>query len=283
MPSYTVESAGEALYTLAYMCKIDGRKVSPRGQETYEIPAVTIELLNPTDCLSTGMGRKFNTKLAALEALQLIGGFSDPGLMATASPATSQFLDGGTFAGAYGPRILPQMDAVVRRLGTDPDTRQAIATIWDPTYDLQVQPRDIPCTVYLSWYVRDGKLDMHVHMRSNDIFLGFPYDVVQFTQLQCTLAQYLDYEVGVYRHYADSLHLYARDWERVQEMTSPPMKKDRTRIDGICCNFEYGDYFTSIAKVARDITYLNERATVFEQPVDGEAWFIDQMRKLRGA
>ena len=51
-------------------------------------------------------------------------------------------------------------------------------------------------------------------MRSNDLWLGFPYDVFQFTCLQVRMAMELGLDIGTYTHIAGSLHLYARDFEK---------------------------------------------------------------------
>jgi len=282
MPHYRFDSAASALFTLARDVQEFGVQTAPRGQKTYEMRAATIEISDPRDCLTAGIGRKLNTKLAALEALQLIGGFSDPVLMASAAPLTAKYLDGGQFAGAYGPRIISQMDAVVQRLADDPDTRQAVVQIWDPSRDLFHQHKDLPCTVYFTFYVRDQQLQMHTHMRSNDLWLGFPYDIVQFTQLQCTLAKYLEIQVGAYTHYADSLHLYERDLPSVNQLTAPSFLATGSRmlLDGIDFRQEYSTWSESVAQTARDITYLYEGNPVFDHPSPAEAWLIKQMRNI---
>jgi thymidylate synthase len=51
-------------------------------------------------------------------------------------------------------------------------------------------------------------------MRSNDIWLGVPYDYFVFTSLQTKMAMELGVDVGEYTHFAGSLHLYKRDLDR---------------------------------------------------------------------
>jgi thymidylate synthase len=45
-------------------------------------------------------------------------------------------------------------------------------------------------------------------MRSNDVFLGLPYDLTQFIALQGAIAKALDIEMGQYVHVVGSLHIY---------------------------------------------------------------------------
>lgn len=92
-----------------------------------------------------------------------------------------------------------------------PETRQAVIHIKEAS---DKASKDVNCTVYLQLFIRDGKLIMHTHMRSNDLWMGFPYDIFQFTFIQVLMAMELDLELGEYVHIVDSLHLYKRDYEK---------------------------------------------------------------------
>ena len=74
--------------------------------------------------------------------------------------------------------------------------------------------KDLNCTVCLQLFIRDCKLYMTTYMRSNDLWMGFPYDVFQFTCLQILMAMKLHVGIGTYTHVAGSLHLYERDWQK---------------------------------------------------------------------
>lgn len=56
-------------------------------------------------------------------------------------------------------------------------------------------------------------------MRSNDLWLGTTYDVMQFVMLQASIASVLKAGVGKYVHTAGSLHLYERDWDKARAVT----------------------------------------------------------------
>lgn len=196
-----------------------GHRTAPRGQETLEVMGALIELENPYRTLPVGIGRKPSLRVAAVEALQLIGGVCHPERMVAASSNMANFMDGGTFHGAYGPRIRAQMPTVIRRLQRDNDTRQALVTIWDPALDAHVEGlRDYPCTISLQFFVRDEQVVMHTHMRSNDVWWGLAYDVFQFTQLQLTVAGVLGLPAGSYYHHVNSLHAYARDFPAMDQL-----------------------------------------------------------------
>lgn len=124
--------------------------------------------------------------------------------------------DGETNNSAYGWRIFNkfgfnQWRHVFDLLKKDPNTRQAIIHIKDAD---KAPTKDTPCTVYLQFLLRDGKLNLSVHMRSNDVWMGVPYDMFSFCFLQMLMAMSLEVGIGEYTHYAGSLHLYKRDYSK---------------------------------------------------------------------
>src|SRR5690606_26043016 len=58
-------------------------------------------------------------------------------------------------------------------------------------------------------------------MRSNDLWLGLPYDIMMFTRLQSAMAWALGVRVGKYVHTTFSLHLYERDIPKVDHLHAP--------------------------------------------------------------
>lgn len=199
-----------------------GSDAAPRGLRTKELLGTTIILSNPDDALPTGVGRGVNLKIAAAEAIQLVGAFSSPELLLHTGGQFNTFLEpDGTFWGAYGNRIGIQLIRVWEKLCDDPDTRQAVITLWNPLLDNERGHPDYPCTLSLHFMIRDGRLDLHVTMRSNDVWWGLAYDAFQFTQLQLTLAGSLGIAAGRYFHHANSLHMYERDWHRADGLREP--------------------------------------------------------------
>lgn len=202
----------------------------PRNIATHEVVNASVVLTDPTQSLPLGIGRKLNTKIAAVEALQLLGGVMHPAAMLKASPHFADFMDGGTFHGGYGQRTRGQLSAVVDRLRNDPHTRRAVLTMWDPLHDLFTEgAHDYPCTIALQFLIRDDRLQLHTHMRSNDVWRGFAYDVFVFTQLQLAVASCLNLTPGSYFHHVTSLHMYATDVPAYDAMIHPDAMKDYGR------------------------------------------------------
>ena len=255
-----VDTAAQAIVDAYHMIKFHGSEVTVRGMKTKELEDVTFEFSSPHFCWAYGLRKSMKHAIGVAEAMQLIGAFSDPVRMCEIAPNMKAFLDGGIFKGAYGIRAGAQIDKIVELLKNDPETRQAVITLRDPYRDLFEKSKDVPCTIAMSFRIRNGKLNMTTHMRSNDLVWGFPYDVIQFSLLQMTIAEELGIENGIYTHHADSLHIYERHAKMMQECVSKFNEE---------ANSQPKLYGLSSRAFAADIFYCNDthidKMTMFEK------------------
>lgn len=197
----------------------EGRPIAPRGEQTLEVSGARVRLTDPYDSLATDTGRGIVTKLAVVETLQCIAGVDEADTLVAAAPHYAAFIGpDGKMRSTYGNRLADQMSHVEAKLRADPSTRQAVATPWRHEMDAHLGEYSYPCTLALGYFIRDGLLEAYTTMRSNDVWLGLPYDVFQFSQMQLTLAGVLNVGVGQYVHDAWSLHIYARDLDKAEKL-----------------------------------------------------------------
>lgn len=128
--------------------------------------------------------------------------------------------DGITLNGAYGYRLrnlngVDQLKKAIDILREEQSTRRVVLSMW-AIEDLGSTSRDVPCNTSLMLKIRNNQLDMTVVNRSNDLFLGVPYNVVVFYLLQCYIAAKIGCRVGSQRHFTDSLHLYSKHLTKAQ-------------------------------------------------------------------
>lgn len=220
MPEIVIDDMQDGYREWVDYVRMNGKERSPRGIPTVNVRDLTVILRNPERSLTEHIGRKASTRLAALEALQLVAERSYPDIMCRVAPNTAQFLNVyGNFNGAYGDRIAGATELVINRLRTDHETRQAVLTIFDTKRDLGLlDNRDVACTVALLFEISGGALHCKATMRSNDVMWGVAHDVFMFTTLQRTLAAFVGVDVGEYRHNAYSSHFYLRDTELADTM-----------------------------------------------------------------
>lgn len=241
MQNKPVKSANVAWLTELSNVLNDGTDVSPRGQLTKELLQQTsvIDMRRPVITLPE---RHLSTKFLGGEAYWILSGDNR---VETIAPYNKNIVnysdDGRTFFGAYGPRIMSQLNYIVDKLRSDADTRQAVLTIWREN---PPETKDVPCTVAVHFMIRDNKLNCHVYMRSNDLWLGFPYDVFNFSMLShlvcCRLNAYVVaeggsiIEPGVLYHTASSRHIYMQHFEQAERLVrlhnpaAMPLETDET-------------------------------------------------------
>lgn len=100
-----------------------------------------------------------------------------------------------------------QLTRVIQMLKNNPETRQATISIYDGK-EMDKYDHDTPCTYAVQFTIVNGKLDMCVTMRSNDLWYGFCNDQYQFSKLQMMISNALNIPMGVYYHFAHNMHLY---------------------------------------------------------------------------
>lgn len=191
--------------------------VSRGGNVAAEFINTVTVIQDPTYNIVTSEVRGLSMRYAVGELLWYLSGSNKVTDISNFSSAWKRLSDDGeTVNSAYGYRIkykfgFDQWEHVKKLLVADPYSRQAVIHIKDASNE---PTEDLPCTVCLQYFIRDGALHATTYMRSNDIWLGFPYDVFTFTCLQMKLAMELGISVGTYTHIAGSLHLYERNLQK---------------------------------------------------------------------
>jgi thymidylate synthase len=199
-----------------------GETLVSRNGACLEVTGWTGTIGDPRRAWTWNPGRKLDPAYGSAELLWYLSGSSDATMLKSYAPSYENYLDDGVHAyGAYGARWREgdQLRNAVLLLKEQPATRQCVITCWRTT-DLKMArergTKDMPCTLTLQLLWRRNALDMIVTMRSNDAWMGMPYDVWCFTCLQRMIAACVDADVGVYHHRVGSLHLYEPHHERAR-------------------------------------------------------------------
>lgn len=74
-----------------------------------------------------------------------------------------------------------QIKWVIDEIRKNPDSRRLLVSAWNPK-DMPDQKLP-PCHVQFQFYVRHGKISCKMDMRSNDVFLGLPFNIAQYALL----------------------------------------------------------------------------------------------------
>jgi thymidylate synthase len=99
-----------------------------------------------------------------------------------------------------------QIDYIAQKIAASPNTRRAVAVTWNPVVDENLD--DCPCLQLVQCLLRDGKLQMKVVFRSNDILSAAGSNMYALVRLQKAIADRLGVACGRYTHVALVPHVY---------------------------------------------------------------------------
>lgn len=123
----------------------------------------------------------------------------------------------GTIGKAYGYQLAKykQVDNLIKTIKEDPTSRRMITTLWNiedlPEMALQ------PCAFQTLWNINKDKLNCMLTIRSNDWFLGNPFNVAQYAALVHMIAQVTNYKPGRLTVCINDAHIYENHIPQIQE------------------------------------------------------------------
>lgn len=230
-----------------------GQLQASRAGETIEVVGWAGQLVNVDRNVLVSKVRRMDPAYACAELLWYLRHDGCVRMLCAYAPSYKRFanppIEDGMAWGAYGARwrdnpgfasgtgavrqftghaLVSQIDAAVQLLKDKPDSRQAVVTMWDSGDLAQAligSMNDMPCTLSMQFLIRSGVLHCVVSMRSNDVWLGMPYDVFCFTSIQRIVASRLGVRSGTYTHCVGSLHAYRKDADKHGFVTDMPNAK----------------------------------------------------------
>jgi hypothetical protein len=194
--------------------RTSGKMEHSRNGPVLTIPdPVTLTIQYPRERVITDPVRNANPFFHVMEVVWMFAGQKNVEWIAQFNSGMRNYANEGKINGAYGHRWLvrwgDQIGTVVDILSNDPDSRQAVITMWDPVHDFAPHWKDRPCNTHVYFRVRDGWLDMTVCNRSNDYVWGMMgANAVHLTYLFELIAAAVGLGMGRYRVFTNNLHFY---------------------------------------------------------------------------
>jgi thymidylate synthase len=178
-----------------------------------------------------------NPAFAIAEVVWIMTGRNDAAILNYFNSALPKYAGCDiNYHGAYGHRLrkhlgLDQLTRAYAALKANTTSRQVVLQIWDAKSDLPApdgteMSSDIPCNIVSMLKIRREKLEWTQIMRSNDLHLGLPYNMIQFTTLQEIIAGWLCVDVGSYNHLSDSLHVYSDCYQHLSRSEVVPVSSN---------------------------------------------------------
>lgn len=164
--------------------------------------------------------RRLHPRTAAAEVAWFLSGTQDVTWLKRYAPIWDKFVedDGKTVDAAYGYRWRQHFgrDQVLQALlalRKDPSDRRVLVAAWDPWLDGLGNPaKNVPCPTHFTLSILAGELHSSLFLRSSDVFVGLPYDVMGHALLMDAFAQELHVKAGVMQVTLAHAHLYECHW-----------------------------------------------------------------------
>jgi len=207
-----------------------GQLVQSRGTNQRELLFYNICIEDPTALSIDVPARRFNPDYAIAEWLWYVSKDRSVRNIGKLANIWLQIQDeAGECESNYGTYLLgKQWNWVIEELINDPDSRRATLAINQPHHKGK-NNADYPCTQYIHFFIRDNRLHLGIHMRSNDAIFGFCNDVFTFCMFQQLMLNDLNrnlklkkkglsLELGKYYHSAGSFHVYENHWPMMDKI-----------------------------------------------------------------
>jgi thymidylate synthase len=109
-----------------------------------------------------------------------------------------------------------QISWIINELKTNPESRRMVVSAWNPN---QLSSMALPpCHWAFELYVEgDRFLNMKLHQRSCDVFLGVPYNIAEYALLLHMFCAVTGYEPGLLVHDMTNVHIYNNHIEQTKE------------------------------------------------------------------
>jgi thymidylate synthase len=231
---------------------------------------VLVTFREPRQKVLFNRARDANPYFHVIESLWMLAGRNDVATLAYYNSNIAKVAsdDGEIFHGCYGFRWrhwfgVDQLPVIVDHLKRVPDSRRVVLEMWSPEGDLVPVDgyggvegtKDVPCNTQVYFEIQEGRLDMTVTNRSNDMVWGMlGANVVHFAFLQEYMAAMIGIPTGYYHQFTNNLHVYTERWTPVEylndeepdhykqlpRMNVVPLVSDPDIFDRECSDFVAG-------------------------------------------
>lgn len=156
----------------------------------------------------------------------------------------------------YEGKGFDQIADVIRQLRENPTSRRILFSAWNPAFlgKMALPPCHVLCQFYVSFKDNQKYLSCQMYQRSQDVFLGAPFNIFSYTALTYMLAKMCDMKPKELIISSGDTHIYKDHVEQMKEQIrrmplTPPILKVSDSIvtkdidDITIQDFELDGYF----------------------------------------
>ena len=115
----------------------------------------------------------------------------------------------------YTNKGVDQLKYILEEINNNPNSRRIYMTAWNPSaLNNMALP---PCHLSSQFKVHDNKLSCCVYIRSNDLFLGLPFNIASYALLVYIIAKVSNLEPNELIIFIGDAHIYKNHIDQVKE------------------------------------------------------------------
>lgn len=136
------------------------------------------------------------------------------------------------FRAKVSEQVIDQLALLINDLKHNPASRRMILTAWNPAEisDMALPP----CHMFAQFHVnqKTERLSCQLYIRSNDIFLGAPFNIASYALLTCMLAQVTGWIPGDLVYTIGDAHVYLNHTQQAwEQLTRIPYNFPTLKMD----------------------------------------------------
>lgn len=141
-------------------------------------------------------------------------------------------------------RKVDQISNLIDGIKNNPNSRRLIVNAWNVgEVDKMALP---PCHCFFQFYEANGKLSCQLYVRSNDVFLGMPFNIASYSLLLMMVAQVCNLEPSELIYTTGDTHIYLNHFDQINlQLTREPKKLPIMKINPnvkSIFDFKYEDF-----------------------------------------
>jgi thymidylate synthase len=114
-----------------------------------------------------------------------------------------------------------QLSNIIDCIKKDPYSRRHFISFWNPVDVFVNEVALPPCHISFQFYVtKTNELDCHFYMRSNDLFLGAPFNIASYALLTHIVGKLTGYQPRFLIQSIGDAHIYSNHVKQVEEQLS---------------------------------------------------------------
>ncbi len=126
-------------------------------------------------------------------------------------------------------RVVDQISKLIDDIKKDPYSRRHLVSAWNvgELHEMAL----MPCHVVFQFFVDQGTLSCQLYARSQDFFLGTPFNIASYALLLCMIAQQCDLRPKEFVWTGGDIHLYQNHVEQaILQLSREPMPLPKLKI-----------------------------------------------------